>query len=140
MPDHREAVRDTITHVAHYLDARRYRELRELYADELELDYTQLFGGEVQRMRADDLITSWSERLAGLAATQHLLGPIDVTLQGSGAQASCHVRGQHWHKTRGSWVVSGHYRFELAHDGAAWRITRHALDVFGEEGSREVLG
>jgi hypothetical protein len=135
-----QAVRDTIVRVSHYLDGRRFAELRALYAAEVELDYRQLFGGEVQRVPADVLIGSWRMRLAPLEATQHLFGPIDAVVEGGKARAECHVRAQHWHAEHGEWVVSGHYRFELAFVAGAWRITHHALDVHGEAGSRAVIG
>ena len=82
----------------------------------METDYTSLFGGAPQRQRADDLVAGWEKALAAVS-TQHLLGPIDVELQGSWAVAECHVRA--WHQAKGmadgdEWVVGGHYVFGLA--------------------------
>ena len=89
-----DAIRSIVAAVAHHTDAKRWKELRALYAQEVETDYTSLFGGTVQRQSGDELIPVWQGAL-GNVATQHLLGPIDVRLDGSTAKAACHVRAIH---------------------------------------------
>src|SRR5262245_42802072 len=90
------AVQSVVTRVVHHIDRRRWPELRALFADTVETDYTSLFGGEVTRQSADDLVLGgWRTLLSPLDATQHLLGPIDVAFDGSLAIAECHVRGYH---------------------------------------------
>ncbi len=105
-----EQVRSTVVRVTHHVDRKDWGALRALYADEVETDYTSLFGGTPQRQPADDLIAGWRKALAAVS-TQHLLGPIEVELGGSSAVAECHVRA--WHHARGApggeeWVVGGH--------------------------------
>jgi hypothetical protein len=62
------------------------------------VDYTSLFGGEVQKQKPDDLVGGWRKLLTPLPATQHLLGPIEVAVKGGAATAACHVRGYHHRK------------------------------------------
>src|SRR5688500_2399876 len=82
----REAIAATVAGVAHFIDHKDWRELRRLYSDHVQTDYTSLFGGEVQEQRGDDLIEAWRKLLTPIV-TQHLLGPITVEVKGSVATA-----------------------------------------------------
>ena len=134
-------VRATVVAVVHHIDARRWSELRQQFADTVAVDYTSLFGGEASQTRASDLIAGWRTALEGVV-TQHLLGPIDVRMTRAGAEAECHVRALH-HRSGASggdtWEVLGHYVFALAPDGASWRITRMKLETHHQLGNRALL-
>ena len=91
----REAVRETVTGVTHDIDQRRWHNLRARFADTVVVDYTSLFGGEVQTQNGDDLVNGWRQLLTPLTATQHLLSPICVVIHERTAEAVCHVRGYH---------------------------------------------
>jgi hypothetical protein len=80
-------VRTLVARIAHTIDTRRWPDLGALYAAEVTTDYTSLFGGEAQRQSGDTLIGGWRELLGSLDATQHLVGPIDVRLEGDRATA-----------------------------------------------------
>lgn len=136
-----ENIQSIIVRVAHDIDRRQWSRLRALYADEVETDYTSLFGGAPQRQSGDDLIQGWQKVLAKVS-TQHLLGPIDVTLSWTAATAECHVRA--WHHATGApggaeWVVGGHYVFELAKTSETWRITTMKLETFHQSGNTKLL-
>src|SRR5215813_11313344 len=88
------AVRDVVAAVAHHIDAKRWDDLRALYAPEVHTDYTTLFGGTPQTQTGDALIAGWRAALGGVR-TQHLLGPIRVELAAASATAHCHVRAMH---------------------------------------------
>jgi hypothetical protein len=136
-----EAVRSVVASVAHHIDAKRWNDLRALYADEVETDYTSLFGGTVQRQPGDALIPVWQGAL-GKVATQHLLGPIDVRVSGSTATASCHVRALHQAKGApggDEWEVLGHYLFDLTRGAAGWKIARMKLETLLQTGNRNLL-
>ena len=138
-----QAVRTLVARIAHTIDTRRWSDLRTLYADQVTTDYTSLFGGEVQRQSGDALIAGWRELLGKLDATQHLVGPIDVRLDGDRATAECHVRG--YHVRRGApggeeWMVAGQWVIRAVERGEDWRVTGMTLRMFYETGSRGVLG
>jgi hypothetical protein len=137
-----QAVRTLVARIAHTIDTRRWADLRDLYGDEVTTDYTSLFGGEVQRQAADALIAGWRAMLGSLDATQHLVGPIDVRLEGDRATAECHVRG--YHVRRGApggdvWVVAGQWVIGAVERSGRWRVTTMILRTFYETGSRGVL-
>jgi hypothetical protein len=135
------AIQHLVVGVSHEIDHRRWPELRALFAETVRVDYTSLFGGEAQALRADDLVATWKTRLATIEATQHLLGPIAVTVQGARAIASCHVRAYHrLARAPGGpeWMVAGHYAFELTRN-AGWKIDRMTLETFYQTGNTRLL-
>ena len=107
----REAVRTVIASIPHHIDAKRWGDLRGLFAAEVRTDYTSLFGGSPQTQTGDALVDGWKGMLA-VVATQHLLGPITVKGVVTGARAACHVRAMH-HAAEALggpfWEVLGHY-------------------------------
>lgn len=136
-----EAIRTTVASVAHHIDAKRWDDLRALYADEVAIDYTSLFGGEAQQQPGDALIAAWRGALAKVA-THHLLGPIGVAVDGDRASARCHVRAMHHAPgapSGASWDVLGHYRFSLAHTADGWKITEMTIDTMMQIGNRALL-
>jgi hypothetical protein len=136
------AVRTLVARIAHTIDRRQWNDLRALYADEVTTDYTSLFGGEVQRQTADSLIAAWRQLLSPLDATQHLVGPIDVRLNGGDAVAECHVRGYHvCARAPGGpeWMVAGQWMIALVEHGHHWLATGMMLRTFYQTGNRNLL-
>jgi hypothetical protein len=125
-----EAVRETVTLVTHEIDAKRWDELRRLYAEEVATDYTSLFGGTPVKQPGGALIDGWKAALAKVA-THHQLGPITVKLADGRATAGCQVRALH--RADGApggtdWEVLAHYVFELSRSSdGAWKI--HGMTV-----------
>ena len=138
----REAVRETVTGVAHDIDQRRWHNLRARFADTVVVDYTSLFGGEVQTQNGDDLVDGWRQLLTPLTATQHLLSPICVVIHERTAEAICHVRGYHHAKDLvggENWMVAGHYEFEVQRESAVWTIHRITFRAFYQTGNSKLL-
>jgi hypothetical protein len=137
----RESIETTVANVSHFIDHKQWRELRGLYADTVQTDYTSLFGGEVQTQPGDALIEAWRKLLTPIV-TQHLLGPITVELNGASATAHCHVRG--YHHAGGipggeEWMVAGHYVFQLTKTGPMWTISSMKLEAFYQTGNTKLL-
>jgi hypothetical protein len=116
------------------IDALDWPGVRDAFADEVRADWTSLFGGEPETLRADELIARWQALLPGFDATQHMLGPVVLTDDaGPGVRADAHVRGYHHIGDRDSgqtWAVHGHYTARLV-DG---KITELTLAAFYQEG------
>src|SRR5262245_32156085 len=137
----RVAIENTVTGVAHCIDRKAWRELRELFADKVRTDYTSLFGGKPQEQAGDALIDAWRKLLTKVV-TQHLLGPITLSIEGASATAHCHVRGYHFVKGAAGgdeWMVAGHYVMELAKAATAWRIRSLTLETFYQTGNMKLL-
>lgn len=138
----REAIRETVTRVTHEIDAKRWDELRTLYADEVNTDYTSLFGGTPLKQTGDALVEGWKSVLAKVR-THHQLGPVDVKLNEGTAIATCQVRGLH--QAEGApggtdWEVLGHYVFELSkREGGVWKIHGMTLLTRIQTGNTKLL-
>lgn len=136
-----DSVRKVVADVAHHIDAKRWNELRALYADQVRTDYTSLFGGSPQEQAGDALIAGWRGVLEKVQ-TQHLLGPITVELDAGGATARCHVRALH--QAPGApggeyWEVLGHYVFTLQGGTSGWKISAMKLETLMQTGNTKLL-
>jgi hypothetical protein len=137
-----ESIRDTVARVTHEIDAKRWTELRTLFADEVRTDYTSLFGGAPAKQTGDALIGGWKSAL-GKVRTHHQLGPISVKVNGGTATATCQVRGLHQVDAApggSEWEVLGHYVFELSKGaGGVWRIHDMTILTRMQTGNTKLL-
>jgi SnoaL-like domain len=130
-----------LTRMLHAVDALDWAEVRACLADEVRTDYTELFGGEVETVTGDELVTRWQGLLPGFDATQHLTGPCLVEKDGTGLLLRTHVRG--YHHVEGAeggstWAVHGHYVVPLQETDAGWRVAGITLRVFYQEGNTDL--
>jgi hypothetical protein len=140
-PEQAEAVREIVAGVAYHIDAKRWSELRTLYAEDVRTDYTSLFGGAPQQQSGEALIAGWRGALEKVR-TQHPLGPIAVDLDGAGATAHCHVRALHHAPGAPGgelWEVLGHYVFSLEQGVSGWKITAMKLETLLQTGNSKLL-
>lgn len=140
--DQELAIQRVVVGLLHDVDGRHWEALQSRMADEVVTDYRSLFGGDVQRQPASALIAAWKQLLGPLDATQHLLGPIAVSLAGGRAVAETHVRG--YHVKAGApggveWMIAGHYVFELGLESSGWRIHKITLQTYFQTGNRSLL-
>ena len=135
-------IEKTVVAMLFAIDRLDWARLRGYFANELQIDYTSLFGGEAETLAADLLLERWRGLLPGFDATQHLTGPVIVTsMTGDGAVAETHVRAYH-HIDKmegGTWMVAGHYTLQM-NRGAAWLISGIRLDVYLQEGDQNLPG
>lgn len=108
-----------------------------LFAPQVEVDYTSLWGGSPAVMAPADLIGSWRTLLPGFDATWHELDDIAVRIDGTKAEASCAVAARHW-IDGAVWLPKGRYEFALVNTGA-WRISRMRFVLTEELGDRALV-
>lgn len=140
----REQIVQVCNSMAWFCDRRRWGELEMLFTTLVELDYTSLWGGEPQKIGRVDLVSSWSETLGRLDATQHIIASHLVSVEKSGEAATCVANFQATHvgKVRGdnaTWTLGGHYRFDFVLDDTHWRISKLTMTRVWETGPREVI-
>jgi hypothetical protein len=141
MDAHQDVV-DVINGVSIFADMRQWSRLRDLYADQVEIDYTSLVGGEPARVSADDLIAGWRTGLGRYRATQHLLGNHHITIDGGSAAVRVYVKATHWLPQPdgdSTWTVHGYYDYTLQQIEGGWHITRHIFTATIVYGSRALL-
>ena len=139
----RQKIIDAINMVAICADLGRWDELvSQVFASEVKVDYTSLFGGEAQKVSSSDLIAGWRTVLPGFTSTQHLLGNYQVKVTGEFAIAIAYVRANHYLPNEtgsDTWVVGGYYNYDLKRQGEDWRITSMKLNVMYTEGNQHLL-
>ena len=80
---------------------------------------------------ADDFVAFAQNMLAGMEATHHLLGQVQIAVRGETASGECYF--QAWHGTRsadgqpGDLFIAGRYIDEYACRNGEWRITHRKL-------------
>jgi hypothetical protein len=129
---------NTFSRMLHAIDARDWDGVRRAFADEVDIDYSTLFGAPAATVDADAHVAGWRAFAAAFDATQHITGPIVVTPEADAVTASTHVRA--YHRIQGApggdmWMVAGHYRVRLLRSANGWRIAAITLIVFYQEGN-----
>lgn len=125
---------DTMTSLLHAIDGLDWEEIRRCLADQVLVDYTEVFGGEVETVSGEELVARWRALLPGFDATQHMTGPVLLTSDDRpGLRADTHVRAYHRLGDE-SWAVNGHYVARLV-DG---KITELTLQLFYQEGNQKL--
>jgi hypothetical protein len=137
------AITEACTAMGWYADRHQWGELEALFAEEVLVDYTSLYGGDPVRSTRADLVSGWRGALGRLAATQHLIaGPL-VTVTEDAATCVANFQATHIGAVGGVeviWTLGGHYRFALTRRSDGWRITEITMSAVWETGSRDVLG
>lgn len=134
---------DVVTTMLHAIDALDWRTVRAALAPRVTTDYTSLWGGEPEKVAADELVDRWRRLLTGFDATQHLTGPVVVTrADDRGATCATTVRGYH-HLVTGAgaatWMVAGRYEIGLGRGPDGWTVDAITLAVAYEDGDRGLV-
>lgn len=133
-------IRSNLSSYAALADQGAYQYLGRLFAPELVVDYTSLWGGEAQSIKREALMKQWANFLPGFDATYHELSNLKVDIHGKTAKASVDFSASHWLGSDGFWQVSGTYDFTLVSTHDNWEITSVKLVNPSENGSRDILG
>ena len=124
---------NVLTRMLHAVDLLDWPTVKDSVTDPVRMDYTSLWGGEPETVAADELISRWTEFTDGLAATQHLTGPLLV----DGDRVETHVIAHHWRPDNANgdaWTVYGHYTARLA-DG---KVSELILHTYRAEGAADL--
>ncbi|PSW16262.1 nuclear transport factor 2 family protein [Photobacterium rosenbergii] len=132
-------IRSNINSFSALTDQGAFEYLGRLFAPQLTVDYTSLFGGEPQSVSRQELMAQWAAFLPGFDVTFHDLQNMKVAVNQEEAKATVDFTASHWLGKEGFWAISGEYEFSLTKAGSNWQITSVKLNAKGEEGSRDVL-
>jgi len=130
--DYRE-IEAVIIRYASALDKKQYELLGEVFTPEATANYVGLAKCE----GLDSIIKLVSGVLDQCGNTQHLLGNIQIELDGNHAKASCYLQaihvglGDHSDQVLTVW---GEYKDQLVKTAAGWRITFRELSQLHAEG------
>ncbi len=133
------AIETIVESVAVLADSGNFEALEQLFADEIQVDYTSLAGGEPELKSPQALMTEWAGVLPGFDRTRHDISNIVVSVTGARAVATADVIADHYVADL-FWQVAGDYRYEFVDTGDGWRITSATFNLQDEKGTRDVFG
>lgn len=132
-------IKTIVESVALLADTGNFESLEQHYADEVEVDYTSLTGGDIEVTSPQKLMTQWASVLPGFDRTRHEVSELNIDIQGNSADANCHVTASHFIANE-TWTVKGRYIYRLRKRDDRWQIVYHRFELTDEEGTRDVLG
>lgn len=132
------AIKTVIESMATLADRNEYEALERIFADEVEVDYRTLAGGEVEVKSNQALMTAWAGLLPGFDRTRHRITDIEVEIDGSEATGRSQVTAAHWLDDL-YWEVSGNYQYGFRKVDRQWVITKLTFVFISEKGTRDVF-
>src|SRR5688572_26231367 len=79
-------IRRIVDEIDNACDAKDWETLRMYFTDEVDIDFTQLSGGEPAKIKADDLIKGWETNLFSEKKTFHQRGNHRIEIKGDRAE------------------------------------------------------
>ena len=119
-------------------DGRDWPGIGNVFSDDASASY----GGRALPDRAA-ILTMLRNNLGGCGPTQHLLGNLQVWVEGEQVTSRIEVRASHrgtGEQQDQTYDCMGHYQDHWTRTPHGWRITHRAMTVALEFGSRKVLG
>jgi ketosteroid isomerase-like protein len=130
--DHLE-IQQVINLYASAIDKHQWSALESVFTEDAEADFIEL-GVFKGRQTISDLISSV---LTQCSVTQHLLGNINIEVEGDTASASCYLSALHvglGDYAAETMTVWGEYKDKLVRTSEGWRIVHRTLVSMYSEG------
>ncbi|MGK7950598.1 MAG: nuclear transport factor 2 family protein [Xenococcaceae cyanobacterium] len=132
------AIYTIVESVANLADRNNFESLEKLYAEEVEVDYTSAFGGEVELKSPTGLMTQWASTLPGFDRTRHEISNIEAEVNGNKATATADVTADHY-LNQMFWQITGSYEYGLIREDGQWKIDKMTFIAESEKGSRDII-
>ena len=132
------AIETIVESVASFADRSDFESLEKLYAEEVEVDYTSAFGGEVELKSPQGLMTQWASSLPGFDRTRHQISNIETEVEGNKATATADVTANHYLDEM-FWQIAGSYEYGLVKEDGQWMIDKMTFIAESEKGSRDII-
>ena len=132
------AIQTTVESVANLADKGNFESLEKLYADEVQVDYTSAFGGEVELKSPQALMTQWASSLPGFDRTRHQISNIETEVKGNQATSTADVVANHYLNEM-FWQITGSYEYGLVKEDGEWTIDKMTFIAESEQGDRAII-
>jgi hypothetical protein len=135
------AIRLVVDEIDNACDAKVWETCRSFFADEVEVDFTSLAGGEPAKISADDLIAAWKTNLFAEKKTYHQRG--NHRIEVSGDKATVFSKAYAFNllesgEVAGLWEVWGNYTHDLVRTENGWKCSAMKLEVVHQRGDDRV--
>jgi 3-phenylpropionate/cinnamic acid dioxygenase small subunit len=122
------------------LDSRDWPLFRSCFTDEIETDFTSVFGGEPRKVSADRWTEAARRSLSGLQATQHMITNHVITVANDSDNATCiaYVQARHYlSNDTGDHTQNmfGYYTNRFVRTPAGWKIRACKLTLTWQTGN-----
>ncbi|KQU07172.1 hypothetical protein ASG56_06435 [Rhodococcus sp. Leaf7] len=139
--DHQEITK-LMARFARGIDLRDWDMYRSVFTDDIEIDYTSYRAGNGGPFKADDWVQRGRMLFPGLAASQHFLSNLDITVDGDSGTVISYVRAEHvLPNTAGDamFTIGGYYTDSLRRVDGEWKICKKQLTVLWNSGNPQIL-
>jgi hypothetical protein len=134
----RVAISDIQLRYATGADTRDWALYRSCFTDEIETDFTSVFGGQPRRGKADKFVEAARRFLSGLEATQHMITNHVITIHGDEATCVAYVQARHHLPNEtgdADQTMYGYYTNRFVRTADGWRISACKLTVTWNSGN-----
>ena len=132
------AIQTIVESVANLADKGNFESLEKLYAEEVEVDYTSAFGGEVELKSPQALMSLWASSIPGFDRTRHEISNIETEVKGNTATATADVTVNHYLNEQ-FWQIAGSYEYGLVKEDGQWVIDKMTFLAESERGDRDII-
>ncbi|HEY0459859.1 MAG TPA: nuclear transport factor 2 family protein [Pyrinomonadaceae bacterium] len=135
------AIRRVMDEIDNSCDAKDWDACRSFFADEVDVDFTSLAGGEPAKIAADDLIGAWAKNLFAEKKTYHQRGNHRIEIDGDRAAVFSKAYAFNLLETgeiTGFWEIWGLYTHDFTRTEAGWKCTGIKLEVVHQRGDERV--
>lgn len=135
--DEKEVLIETVTGLFKNTDSRNWKEVEEVFADQVILDYTSMIGGTPSTLSPQQIVSSWKEVLPGFENTRHMVGHFQTSRKRKVAYVS-HVGTANHYLNGESWTVIGNYEHRLQKTDKGWKITSMKFNLEFIDGNTDL--
>jgi hypothetical protein len=138
----REQIRDVIGRYCYGMDSRNWEMYRSCWADEIEVDLSDVWDRPAGRIRADDWVDATRAFFSAMPHSQHIKLPVDYDIRGDEASVVSVLQGKHWmpNDTGDSLqTMVGYYRDGFVRTAQGWKMSSLEEIVYWNEGNSHVL-
>jgi SnoaL-like domain len=135
------AIRLIVDEIDNACDAKDWEKCNSFFADEIEVDFTSLSGGEPAKISADDLINGWKANLFTEKKTYHQRGNHRIEIDGDTATVFSKAYAFNLLESgeiTGLWEVWGNYNHTLKRTNEGWKCSGMTLKVIHQRGDERV--
>ncbi len=140
----REEIGDVQLRYATAVDTRDWQLFRACFTDEVEGDYSSVFGTPPARLGADEFVAMIAPVMSVLTATQHMITNLAITFEDSDhATVVAYVRAIHHNAAADGGTeqtVYGYYTNAFVRTLDGWRISKLKLTSQIQTGNPGVFG
>jgi hypothetical protein len=139
--DDRTAIIEAVDTIFDTVDAKDWEAVRSLFAEEVDVDFTSLAGGDPARITVDQLVGGWVTGLHKRKQSWHFVSHYRVRVTGDTAVAN--VKGYAWNRLDeglggGMWEVWGTYELSFARVVTGWQANAFRFTAQATRGDDNV--